>query len=157
MTTTRMILHLGVALFITTVTVAAQQIPPRPAPEGLTTSRTWTDDDLEKFMKQIGPGAANLRKLIDAQAAPAAEAQADMLEHFFDDVEEIFDARKYDDAEQWAQDASEYANHIEDAVEAKDFTKASEQLKLLMGQCQMCHAKYRERLPDGTYQLKKQP
>lgn len=153
--TRRTILNLGVAVLITTFSAAAQQLPPRPAPEGLTTSRTWTDDDLEKFMKQIGPGAANLRTLIDAQAAPAAEAQADTLEHLFDDVEEIFDARKYDDAEQWAQDASDHANHIEDAVEAKDFAKASEHLKLLLGVCQNCHTKYRERLADGTYQLKK--
>jgi hypothetical protein len=57
----RTILILGVALFLTTFSIAAQQLPPKPAPDGLTTNRTWTDDDLDKIMKQIGPTAATLR------------------------------------------------------------------------------------------------
>jgi hypothetical protein len=107
-------------------------------------------------MKQIGPAAMNLRKLIDDKAAPAAEAHADTLEHLFDDVEEFFKARKVEDAEKWAGEATAHANHVEEAIKGKDFGKASEHLKLLMGMCETCHTKHRERLADGTYQFKKQ-
>jgi cytochrome c556 len=154
--TIRISLLLVFLLFASAITIVAQQSPPvRPAREGLTTSRTWTDDDLDKIMKQVGTGAANLRKLIDAKEAPAAEAQADTLEYYFDETEAFFDARKLADAEQWAEDASDHANQIEDAVEDNDFVKAAEHLKLLMAACQTCHTKYRERLADGAYQIKK--
>jgi hypothetical protein len=145
------------ALVITTLTVAAQQGPPvRPAGRGLTTNSTWTDDDLEKMMKQINTGATTLRKLIDETAAPAAEAQADTLQHLFDDVEEFWQARKVEDAEKWAVQAEAHAGSIEDAAKAKNFAKAGEHLKLLMGVCEQCHTKYREQATDGSYQLKKQ-
>lgn len=145
-----------IALFVAALTVAAQPgPPPRPAGRGLTTNSTWTDDDLEKMMKQINTGATTLRKLIDEKAAPAAEAQADTLQHLFDDVEEFWHARKVEEAEKWAEQAAEHAGHVEDATKGKDFAKAGEHLKLLMGVCQQCHTKYRERAADGTYRLKK--
>lgn len=154
--TTRMILLLVAGFFITSLATSAQPSPPpRPIGRGLTTSSTWTDDDLEKTMKQISPAAINLRKLIDDKVAPAAEAHADTLEHLFDDVEEFFKARKLEDAEKWARAATDHANHVEEAIKGKDFGKASEHLKLLMGMCETCHTKHRERLADGTYQFKK--
>jgi cytochrome c556 len=155
--TKRTILMLVAALLLTSALVmTAQGPPPRPAPRGLTTSRTWTDGDLDKIMKLVGPAAENLRKLIDAKEAPAAEAQADTLQFYFDDVEEFFDARRIAEAEEFAQEAGEHANHVEDAVEANDLAKAGEHLKLLMATCQNCHSKFRERTPEGEYQLKKQ-
>jgi len=155
--TKRTILMLVPAILITAVVLSAQQgPPPRTGPSGLTTSRTWTDDDIDKIMKQVGPAAANLRKLIDAQQAPAAEAQADTLEYYFDEVEAFFDARKINEAEELAEQASDQANEVEDALEVTDFAKASGNLKLLMGTCQNCHSKFRERLADGSYQLRKQ-
>ena len=154
--TMRTILILGVALFLTTFSIAAQQLPPKPAPDGLTTNRTWTDDDLEKVMKQIGPAAATLRKMIDAQEAASAEAHADTLEHFFRDVEDFFDGRHISEAETLAKQATSHAGHVEDAAEEKDFAKANEHLKLLMATCQACHTKFRERDASGAYHLKKQ-
>jgi hypothetical protein len=156
--TKRTILMLVPAFLLTSVIAIPAQGPPpaRPGPSGLTTSRTWTDDDIDKIMKMVGPAAANLRKLIDAKEAPAAEAQADTLEYYFDEVEAFFDARKITEAEAFAEEAGEHANHVEDAVEANDLAKADEHLKLLMTTCQNCHAKFRERTADGAYQLKKQ-
>jgi hypothetical protein len=157
--TKRTILMLVPAVLLTSaIVITAQQRPPvKPGPSGLTTSRTWTDDDLDKIMKQVGPTAENLRKLIDAKEAAAAEAHADTLEYYFDEVEDFFDARKITEAEELAEQASEHANHIEDAVEDNDFANANEHMKLLMATCDTCHAKFREQLPDGSYRLKKQP
>jgi cytochrome c556 len=139
------------------ITIAAQSVPPapRPSPSALVTNSNWTDADYEKMMKQIGSGAGNLRKLIDGKHADAAEAQADTLQKLLDDVEEFWTARKVTDAKEWAESAAAHAGHVEDAADGKDFAKADEHLKLLMGTCQTCHAKYRERLPDGTFQMKK--
>ena len=145
------------ACFLATAISFAQSVPPapRPSPSALTTNSIWTDSDYEKMMKQIGSGAGTLRKLIDDKAADAAEAQADTLQKLFDDVEEFWVARKVTDAKEWADTAASHAGHVEDAVDKKDFAKADEHLKLLMSTCQSCHAKYRERLPDGSYQMKK--
>ena len=154
--TTRTILTLAASLFFVTLSVTAQQLPPKPAPDGLTTNRTWTDDDLDKIMKMVGPTAATLRKMIDAQEAPSAEAHADTLEHYFRDVEDFFDNRHMEDAETLAKEATSHAGHVEDAAEDKDFAKANEHLKLLMATCQNCHTKFREREASGAYRLKKQ-
>jgi cytochrome c556 len=146
----------SVALLTTIVVSADQSTPaPRPAPRGLTTSRTWTDDDLDKIMKQVGPTAANLQKLIAAKEAPAAEAHADTLQYYFEDVEQFFDERKIPEAEQLARQAGEHADDVEDAVEDNDLAKAEEHLKLLMSTCETCHAKFRERAADGSYAMKK--
>ena len=153
--TTRIIVFIS-SLFLTTFSLTAQQLPPKPAPDGLTTNRTWTDDDLDKIMKQVGPAAANLGKMLAAQNSPSAASHADTLEHLFRDVEDFFDNRGMEDAETIAQEATREADDVEDAVENKDYAKANEHLKLLMAKCQACHTKYRERDASGTYHLKKQ-
>jgi cytochrome c556 len=130
--------------------------PPRAASTGMSTNKTWSDADYAALMKQIGPGAAMLRKSLDGQTAGAAEEQASKLEELFDQVEAFWDSRKVSDAKDWAKEASDHANHIEDAAKAKDFGKANEHLKLLMATCQTCHTKYRDKAPDGTYMIKKQ-
>src|SRR5262245_18061468 len=122
---TRTILSLGSAvLLFSSVIVAAQQSAPapRPAPRGLTTSRTWTDDDLDRIMKQVGPTAMNLQKLLDAKEAPATVAHADTLQYYFDVVEQFFHARKIPEAEELARQASSHVDHVEDAVEGNDFS-----------------------------------
>lgn len=152
----RTILTLAGSLFIVTFSTTAQQLPPKPAPDGITTNRTWTDDDLEKIMKQVGPTAASLRKMLDAQNGPSAESHADTLEHYFRDVEDFFDNRGMEDPEHIAQEATAHAGHVEDAAEDKDFAKANEHYKLLMAECQACHTKYREGSASAGYRLKKQ-
>jgi hypothetical protein len=153
--TTR-IISLAASLFLATFSLSAQQLPPKPAPDGITTNRTWTDGDLDKIMKQVGPTAANLGKMLAAQNGPSSESHADTLEHLFRDVEDFFDNRGMEDAEEFAQQATSHANHAEDAAEDKDFAKATEHFKLLLAACQNCHTKFRERDANGAYHLKKQ-
>jgi cytochrome c556 len=153
--TTRTILLLSSFLFVLVCAGSAQQLPPKPAPEGLTVNKTWTDDDLARLMKQLQPAAATLRKMIDAREAKSAEAHADRIEHIFRDVEDFFDARDLADAETLARDASNHANHVEDAAEANAFDKAAEHFKLLMATCQSCHDRFREQDANGGYRLKK--
>ena len=95
-----------------------------------------------------------LRKSVDGQNADMAKEQADKMNHLFEDVDDFWNARNVRDAADWADDAAEHAEHVEDAVDAKDFAKASEHLKMLQSTCGTCHAKYRDKGPDGNYRIK---
>jgi methyl-accepting chemotaxis protein len=146
---------LTAAALIGAVTMSAQGPPaPSPAPTGTTMAKTWTDDDLDKLMKEIGSTVGALRKAIDGQNAELAKTNADKMEDLFEQVDDFWSARNVKDAADTADDAAEHADHIEDAVEAKDFTKAAEHAKLLQGACASCHGKYRDKGPDGQYRIK---
>ena len=135
------------------VTIAAQGAPP-PAPTGTTMAKTWTDDDLDKLMKEIGATQGAVRKAIDGQNAELLKTNADKLEELFEQVDDFWSARNVKDAADIADDAAEHADHIEDAADAKDFAKAAEHAKLLQGTCAACHTKYRDKGPDGQYRIK---
>ena len=122
-------------LLVGAVTIAAQGPPPQPAPSGVTTARTWTDADYDKIMKEVGATVGLLRKSIDGQNADMAKQQADKLEMLFEEADDFWNARNVDDAQDWADDAAEHADHIEDAADEKDFTKAAEHMKLMQATC----------------------
>jgi hypothetical protein len=149
----RSFLGIALAALLGAVTIAAQGAPPQPAPSGVTTSKTWTDADLERLMKEISSTVALLRKSIDGQNVDAKE-QADKIEMLFEDVDDFWNARNVDEAQDFADDAAEHAEHIEDAVDGKDFVKAAEHLKLLQAQCASCHGKFRDKGPDGQFRIK---
>ena len=136
------------------VAIAAQGAPPQPAPTGTTMAKTWTDEDLDKLMKEIGGTQGAMRKAIDGQNAELVKTNADKLEELFEQVDDFWSARNVKDAADTADDAAEHADHIEDAADAKDFAKAAEHAKLLQGTCASCHAKYRDKGPDGQYRIK---
>lgn len=146
-------LFLAGAVLVGAVTIAAQA-PPQAAATAMTTARTWTDADYDKIMKEVGATFGMLRKSVDGQNVEMAKQQADKLESLFEDADDFWNARNVDDAQDWADDAAEHADHVEDAVDDKDFAKAAEHLKLLQGACATCHGKYRDKGPDGAYRIK---
>ena len=154
MTFVRSSLFLAAAALVGVVTITGQGPPPQPAPSGVTTSRTWTDADYDKIMKEVGATVGLLRKSLDGQNAEMAKQQAEKLESLFEEADDFWNARNVDDAQDIADDAAEHADHIEDAVDDKDFTKAAEHMKLMQGTCAACHGKYRDKAPDGSYRIK---
>jgi cytochrome c556 len=132
----------------------AAQAPPQPAGAAMTTSKTWTDADYDEIMKEVGATFGMLRKSVDGQNVDMGKQQADRLESLFEQADDFWNARNVDDAQDWADDAAEHADHIEDAVDDKDFTRAAEHMKLLQGMCATCHGKYRDKGPDGSYRIK---
>ena len=142
------------ALLLGAVAMAAQGTPPQPAGAGVTVAKTWTDADLERLMKEVSSTVGLLRKSVDGQNADTAKQQADKLEELFEEVDDFWSARNVADATNLADDAAEHADHVEDAVDGKDFTKAAEHLKLLQSTCANCHGKYRDKGPDGQYRIK---
>ena len=145
---------LAAAALVGAVTIAAQggQAPPQPA--GPTVAKTWTDDDLDKLMKEIGATSGAIRKAIDGQNAELLKTNADKIEELFEQVDDFWSARNVKEAADIADDAAEHAEHIEDAADAKDFAKAGEHAKLMQGTCAACHGKFRDKGPDGQYRIK---
>lgn len=154
MTVVRSISILAAAALIGAVAMSAQGPPPQPAPSGMTLARTWTDTEYDKIMKDVGATVGLLRKSVEGQNAEMAKQQADKLEMLFEEADDFWSARNVSDARDLADDAAEHADHIEDAVDDKDFIKAAEHLKLLQGTCAACHGKYRDKGPDGSYRIK---
>ncbi len=150
----RSTLFLATVALTGAVAIAAQGPPPQPAGAGVTMAKTWTDADLDRLMKEVGGTVGALRKAIDGQNAELLKTNADRMEELFEDVDDFWSARNVHDAATTADDAAEHADHIEDAADAKDFTKAAEHLKLLQGTCASCHMKYRDKGPDGAYRIK---
>jgi hypothetical protein len=147
-------LIIGAGVLVAAISITAQG-PPAPSPSAMSTSRTWSDEDLDRIMKQVGPARAVLQKAVDSKSADA-EGAAARLELLFEEAEEFFDNKKWGEPEDWAGDAADHAEHVEDAVEAQDFAKAAEHMKLLFATCNTCHTKYREKAPDGSFTIKKQ-
>jgi cytochrome c556 len=137
----------------TAVSIAAQGGGSQPAAPAAA-AKTWADEDLDKLMKEIGGTAGVMRKAIDGQNAELVKTNADKLEDLFEQVDDFWSARNVHDAAGFADDAAEHAEHVEDAAEAKDFTKAAEHAKLLQATCASCHGKYRDKGPDGQYRIK---
>lgn len=157
MTFVRSILIAAAGALVAALGISAQQPPaPTPSSASMTTTRTWADDDLDKIMKQIGAARGVLQKAVDGKNTAEAEATAARLQVLFNEVEQFFDARKMGEPEDWADDAADHAEHVEDSVEAQDFARAAEHLKLLASSCQTCHTKYRDKSPDGGFVMKKQ-
>jgi hypothetical protein len=134
------------------VTIAAQGGQAQPA--GTTMAKTWTDEDLDKLMKDIAATSGAIRKAIDGQNAELLKTNADKIEELFEQVDDFWSARNVKEAADIADDAAEHADHIEDAADAKDFAKAGEHAKLMQGTCAACHGKYRDKGPDGQYRIK---
>ena len=132
----------------------AQGPPSQSAATGLTTGRTWTDADYDKLMKEVGATVGVLREVIDSQNAELTKQNADKMESLFEEAAGFWTSRNVDDAQDWADDAAEHAQHVEEAADAKNFVKAAEHMKLLQAQCAACHAKYRDKAPDGGFRIK---
>lgn len=148
MTLVRSALLLAALVLAGAAAVAAQGQAAPPA------AKVWSDAELDKLMKDIGATVGTLRKSVDGQNLEMAKEQAEKMESLFESVDDFFMARNVKDAAEWADDAAEHADRVEDAIDAKDFAKAAESLKMLQSTCAGCHGKYRDKGPDGTYRIK---
>jgi hypothetical protein len=139
----RTLMMFGAAVLLGTVTMTAQGGP-----------KKYTDEDLDKIMKEVGGAIGATRKAIDGQNAELAKTNAAKMGTLFTDVQAFWKSRNVTDAADIAGEAMKHAKAVEAAVDAKDFTKAAESAKALQGQCASCHMKYRDKGPDGNYRIK---
>jgi cytochrome c556 len=116
--------------------------------------KTWTDEEYDKLMKQVGSSFGATRKAIEGQNAELAKTNVAQVSKLFTDVVAFWKSRNVGDAVATSEEAIKHAKAVEAAVDAKDFTKAAENAKMLQGACGSCHGKYRDKGPDGQFRIK---
>ena len=115
-----------------------------------------TDEDYDKVMKAVGATVGSMRKNMEGQMGDAVAADARKMAGLQKDSAAFWASRKVQEAADWSTAAANHATEVEKAVAAKNMASAGEHMKLLMGTCAQCHAKYRDKAADGTYMIKKQ-
>jgi cytochrome c556 len=114
-----------------------------------------SDEDYDKLMKAVGATVGSMRKNMEGQMADALAADAKKMAGLQKDNAAFWTSRKVQEAADWSTAAMNHATEMDKAVAAKNMTSAGEHMKLLMGTCAQCHAKYRDKAADGTYMIKK--
>jgi hypothetical protein len=115
-----------------------------------------SEAEFDKLMKTVGATIGSLRKNLQADAADAAAADAARMIDLQKQNAAFWTARKDTEAAAWATEAAGHAADIAKAIAAKNMASANEHAKLIMGNCQSCHTKNRDKAPDGTFMIKKQ-
>jgi cytochrome c556 len=115
-----------------------------------------TEDDYDRIMKAVGQTASSLRKNAEAQNADGVSADAKKMAGLFKEANAFWSQQNNNEAADWAKSAMDHATEIDKAAAAKNMAGVGEHTKLMMGMCQTCHSKYRDRAADGTYSIKKQ-
>lgn len=114
-----------------------------------------TDEDYSKLMKSVGQTSGSLRKNVEGQIADGIAADAKKMTDLMKGSQTFWMQRKNQEAADWAKGAVDHSMAVEKAVATKDMAGAADHMKQLMGTCQPCHMKYRDKAADGTYMIKK--
>ena len=110
--------------------------------------------DYSTTMKDVNAQNGALRKAITSASEADVTAAAAKLETDFKNVQAYWEAKKVDDATTFAKNAVAAAQTISKAAAAHDMAAASAALPTLAAQCMGCHMAHRNRLPDGTFEMK---
>ena len=94
---------------------------------------------------------ANTRRPI---VVPLSAGDAATLKTMFADIEKFWTARKADDAIGFAKTGAKSAADLETAAKAKNEEGVATAARAVNGTCMGCHAAHRERLPDGSSEIK---
>ena len=107
-----------------------------------------------KNMKDTNAASAELRKSVDTKDYDAVAKHASTLKTLFENTEEFWAKRKMDDAVELAKSGGKAAGELETAAKSKNEEAVTTAAKTLNGTCKTCHDAHRERLPDGTSEIK---
>ncbi|PYS32942.1 MAG: hypothetical protein DMG14_33095 [Acidobacteria bacterium] len=107
-----------------------------------------------ELMKDVAATYASIKKNLDANAAPAAAADAAKLQTLFKDTEEFWAQFKTKDALDAAKGAQDAAVAIAAAAKANNLQKAQASYSGVGKFCNGCHTSHREQMPDKTYKIK---
>jgi len=115
----------------------------------------------QKTMKDLA--AANSALRADVKAAEAAGAYPDYmpvekdalaLKAAFNDALVFWTARKADDAIKAAGSGVKAVDELAAAIKDKNYDGVVAAMTAIGATCAGCHTPHRERLPDGTYEIK---
>lgn len=111
-------------------------------------------DTYVKNMKDTNAAAASLRKSVEAKDYDAVAKDAANLKALFTTTEEFWTKRNVDDAMTVAKAGIKAASDLEAAAKAKNEAGVADAAKSVNATCKSCHDAHRERLPDGTSEIK---
>jgi len=107
-----------------------------------------------KNMKDTNAEAAELRKSVEVKNYDAAAQHAATLKTLFANTLSFWENRKTDDAVGFAKAGIKAATDLEAAAKAKNEEDVTTSAKALTATCKSCHDAHRERLPDGSSEIK---
>ena len=107
-----------------------------------------------ELMKDVAATYASVKKNLDANAAPAAAADAAKLQGLFKDTEDFWTQFKTKDALAAAKAAQDAAGAVAAAAKANNIQKAQASYNGIGKSCNGCHASHREQMPDKSYKIK---
>ena len=107
-----------------------------------------------KNMKETNATAQELRKSVEAMDYVAIAREAATLKTLFATTLSFWEERKMEDAVGVAKSGAKAASDLEAAAKAKNDETVASAAKTLQGTCKTCHDAHRERLPDGTSEIK---
>ena len=107
-----------------------------------------------KLMKDTNTAAQGLRGHVQAKDYDGIAADAVALKKLFADTEAFWTLRKADDAIGFAKAGAKAAADLETAARAKNDDNIATAARAVNGTCMGCHTAHRERLPDGSSEIK---
>jgi hypothetical protein len=110
--------------------------------------------DYSTVMKDVNTQNMALRRALTAATEADVAAAATKLEADFKQVQAYWEDKKVDDATTASKNAVTAAQSISKAVAAHDMAAATTASQTLGAQCMSCHMAHRNRLPDGTFEIK---
>jgi cytochrome c556 len=111
-------------------------------------------DSYVKNMKDTNAASQSLRKNVEAKDYDAVAKDAATLKGLFSSTEEFWTKRNADDAVAAAKAGVKSATDLETAAKGKDAAAVADAAKAVNATCKTCHDAHRERLPDGTSEIK---
>jgi hypothetical protein len=111
-------------------------------------------DSYVKNMKETNAAAQELRKNLDAKDYEGIAKNAAALKTLFATTQSFWEERKMEDAVGFAKNGANAAADLEAAAKARNDENVASIGKALLGTCKTCHDAHRERLPDGTSEIK---
>ena len=107
-----------------------------------------------KNMKETNAAAQELRKNLDANDYEGVAKNAAALKTLFATTQSFWEERKMEDAVGFAKSGAKAAADLEAAAKGRNDEDVASISKALLGTCKTCHDVHRERLPDGTSEIK---
>jgi hypothetical protein len=110
--------------------------------------------EYQNAMKAIAGAQMSLRGNIAAKNYDGIARDAATMRAAFSTVEQWWSARKTDDAITFARAAGKGASDLEAAAQAKSDEGITTAQRAVGATCMGCHSAHRERLADGTFEIK---
>lgn len=105
-------------------------------------------------MLDLNAALSSMHRTIEAMDYRGLSQDALVLQHLLGTVESFWTARRVSDAISIAKDGSHAATELEAASKARNDVRIRTAAEAVSAACGSCHASHRERLPDGSYEMK---